>query len=111
MEWLPYLISFVVGGALGYFLGKKNSGGIESSEKAYELNRRSTEAKRERVAIRKERILEMVKKSGRVTNDDVESRMCISDSTAGRYLDELEKEGKLVQHGGGRGTYYVLSKE
>ncbi len=45
--------------------------------------------------------------SGRVTNNDIEKLLGVGDSTATRYLDELEKEGKIHQVGTeGRFVYY-----
>lgn len=43
----------------------------------------------------------------RITNEDVERILGVSDSTATRYLDELEKEGVLRQVGRtGRHVFY-----
>ena len=43
------------------------------------------------------------------TNDDVEKALEVSDATATRYLDKLEKEGKIVQVGReGRFVKYLL---
>ncbi|MEK7642814.1 MAG: hypothetical protein AAB392_03400 [Patescibacteria group bacterium] len=45
--------------------------------------------------------------TGRITNDDVEKLLHVSDATATRYLNILEKEGKIKQIGKtGRNTYY-----
>jgi len=43
----------------------------------------------------------------RITNNDVEKAIGVSDATATRYLDELEEEGKIEQVGkSGRHVYY-----
>ena len=43
-----------------------------------------------------------------ITNNDVEKLLGVSDSTAERYLDQLEKQGKLKQMADtGRGVYYT----
>ncbi len=43
-----------------------------------------------------------------ITNDDVEKLLHVSDSTATRYLDELEKRGRITQRGTtGRGVIYT----
>ncbi len=66
------------------------------------------EAVQERIERRKERIMELARKQGRITNDEAEDLFCISDNTARNYLNELEHEGKLTQHGEtGRGVYYT----
>ena len=43
-----------------------------------------------------------------IKNDDVEKLAGVSNATAERYLSELEKEGKLVQHGKiGQSVFYT----
>ncbi|KKP56167.1 MAG: hypothetical protein UR50_C0006G0002 [Parcubacteria group bacterium GW2011_GWC1_34_10] len=47
--------------------------------------------------------------SPQVTNDEVEKLLHVSDATATRYLETLEKEGKIRQVGKtGKGVVYVL---
>ena len=42
-------------------------------------------------------------------NNDVEKLAGVSNATAERYLDELEKEWKLTQHGTiGQNVFYTL---
>ncbi len=43
-----------------------------------------------------------------ITNNDVEKLVGVSNATAQRYLDELEKEGYLTQHGAiGQSVFYT----
>ncbi|MCK4386647.1 MAG: DUF977 family protein [Candidatus Pacebacteria bacterium] len=45
----------------------------------------------------------------KITNNDVEKLCGVSHATAERYLDELEKNGKLTQHGKiGTNVFYTL---
>ncbi len=54
-----------------------------------------------------ERIMKAVAANGRITNDGVEKMLRVSHATATRYLDILEKEGKIRQVGKrGKYTYY-----
>ena len=46
-----------------------------------------------------ERILEVLTTKGKITNDEVEKLLHVSDATATRYLSALEKEGKIQQVG------------
>jgi len=46
---------------------------------------------------------------GKVTNNDVEDLLHISDATASNYLSDLEDEGKLTQQGNGPSTHYIPS--
>ncbi len=58
---------------------------------------------REKMQFRKrkklERILAEVGKSGKITNDEVEKLLRVSDKTAERYLSQLVKEGKIKTNG------------
>ncbi len=51
-------------------------------------------------------ILDLFAKQTNPTNDKVEKLLHVSDATATRYLDELEKEGKIRQVGIGKHTHY-----
>ncbi|MEK7601446.1 MAG: winged helix-turn-helix transcriptional regulator [Patescibacteria group bacterium] len=46
-----------------------------------------------------DKILEALTVKGKVTNDEVEKLLHVSDATATRYLSALEKEGKIQQVG------------
>jgi len=53
-------------------------------------------------------LLKLFDRQEKVTNNDVEKLLGIADSTAERYLQELESAGKIKQHGQtGRGIYYT----
>lgn len=59
---------------------------------------------------RKELVLELLKEKKKITNDDVQKLFKVSDTTATRYMDELEQDGKIKQVGKeGRYVYYVSS--
>jgi predicted HTH transcriptional regulator len=54
-----------------------------------------------------ERIMALYDQRHELTNDDVQEALAISDATATRYLDELEREGRIKQVGEtGRGVMY-----
>lgn len=56
---------------------------------------------------RKQRILELLETQQQIQNNDVESLLGVADSTATRYLQELENEGKIKQVGStGRSVFY-----
>lgn len=46
-----------------------------------------------------DKILEALNTKGKITNDEVEKLLHVSDATATRYLSALEKEGKIQQVG------------
>lgn len=54
-----------------------------------------------------QKALEFANEKGKITNDDLERFLGVSDATAERYLNELENEGSLTQVGKrGRGVAY-----
>ena len=56
-------------------------------------------------------LLKHLRSRGKITNDEVEALLGVSDSTVTVYFDELEEEGKIVQKGeSGRGVYYELAE-
>ena len=58
---------------------------------------------REMIQFRKrkklEKIMSLFLKQASITNDEVEKLLHVSDATATRYLEQLEKEGKIKQSG------------
>ena len=53
------------------------------------------------------KVREYFETHGRATNDDIQKLLGVSDATATRYLEALEKEGLIRQVGDeGRGVYY-----
>ncbi|MFC1615073.1 DUF977 family protein [Patescibacteria group bacterium] len=57
----------------------------------------------------KAKILEFLQSNKKVTNNNVEKICKVSNATAERYLNELEKDGKITQHGKtGISVFYTL---
>lgn len=57
----------------------------------------------------KEKILALLAERGELSNADIREHLGVSRRSAVRYLDELEKEGKVEQAGDiGRGVVYRL---
>ena len=107
---------WVVGGVLagiiiGFIVGRKRSKsgadpvatpGTTSSDGG--LIAEKEEMKAENIAKLKEFV---ASSEGKITNDQVQSLLKVSDATAERYLDQVEKEGLIKQVGKeGRYTYY-----
>jgi predicted HTH transcriptional regulator len=66
-------------------------------------------AQSKKKAENKKKILDFLRKNEKVVNNDIEKLLDVSDSTTTRYLDELEKENKIVQIGTtGNAVYYIL---
>ncbi len=85
MDYLILIIAGVVGIWLGYKFALQRRGLIAEQSK--------------RKAENKEKILAFLRNNGKIQNNDVEKLAGVSDATTERYLDELEKDGKISQHG------------
>lgn len=99
---LIYILSGVILGlVIGYFLWRKKTttSNIETG-----IMTERIEEKQENMTKLKEFISQ---KTDRITNDEVQAFLKISDATAERYLNEIEKEGLIKQMGKtGKYTYY-----
>lgn len=108
------LIVFVFGLVMlgiGFYVGRTVRGiGVPqggSDTHMESIRTKSVQAVQDRTEKRKSRIMDLARKQGNITNDDVEDMFCISDSTARTYLSDLEEEGLLIQKGEvGRGVSY-----
>lgn len=65
---------------------------------------------REMIQFRKRKKLEKIRgmflKQQTITNDDVQKLLYVSDATATRYLDQLEKEGRIKKKNAGKYLSY-----
>lgn len=103
MNYLLLIIVGVAGVALGMYLARRNGGGFNSES----LGARDGQS--EQKAENKQKILAFVQTHGKIQNNDVEKLVGVSNATAERYLNELEKEGAITQHGTiGQGVFYTL---
>jgi hypothetical protein len=85
---------------LGWYI-KENSLRVESRN----LIEEKESIKRENLG----KLRDFIRGKERITNDEAEKLLGISDATATRYLEELEKEGLLEQVGHiGQGVYYKV---
>jgi predicted HTH transcriptional regulator len=67
--------------------------------------------KQNEIDIRKTKILEFLTNHETITNDQVESLVKDSNSTAYRLLESLEQEGRISQIGKtGKDVYYIKNK-
>lgn len=92
---MNYLIVFIIAFALGWVLSaqKRKISFISKQQRQKELD--------------KETIYGLLETNHPLTNNDVEAMLGISDASATRYFDELEKEGKVKQVGKtGRHVHY-----
>jgi len=96
MNYVVLIIVAIAGIALGMYIARQkvNTGFIAKQI--------------EQKVENKQKIIVFMQEHGKIKNNDVEKLTGVSGATAERYLDELEKEGKLTQHGTiGQGVFYT----
>ena len=97
MNYFILIIVAIAGIALGMYIAqrKANTGFIAKQVEQKTQN--------------KQKILAFVQEHEKIHNNDVEKLAGVSNATAERYLDELEKDGELTQHGTiGQNVFYTL---
>ncbi len=112
MNYIILIIAGIAGVILGSYFGRRLASAPPShratakrrrEKKEGSKAREDTEKKRENL----EKVRRMFNGQGRLANDDVEKLLGVSDATATRYLDELEREGLIRQVGTtGKHVYY-----
>ncbi len=97
MNYFILIAVAIAGIALGMYIARRNA------------NAGFVAKQIEQKTENKQKILSFVQEHGKIQNNDVEKLAGVSNATAERYLDELEKEGKLTQHGTiGQNVFYTL---
>lgn len=105
MDYLFVALVGLVGIVLGYLFAMRKIHGTATSRDALaEVHKQANLFKEDA----RSRILEHLRGHGKITNNDVEALLGVSDATAERYLAALEGEGRIVQEGKGRGVFYRL---
>lgn len=124
------ILIIIIIASVSFVIGKKSvkvkTFALKSEDELKDMRVEAREALRERTERRKEKILDMMKREAEqqeklatcnleqnkkgVTCNDVEELLDVSDQTACKYLNELEKEEKIEQIGtSGKGVYYSLA--
>ena len=80
---------------LGMIIGALMAWLFLKSKKPGAVNPRQQEQRQENL----EKALELARSKGEIRNNDIETALNVSNATAERYLNELEKQGKLEQIG------------
>ena len=96
MNYFLLIIVAIVGIALGMYLARRNANAGFIAKQV------------EQKAENKQKIIEFLQEHPQVQNNDVEKLAGVSNATAERYLDELEKEEVITQNGDiGQGVFYT----
>jgi len=123
------ILGYILIGIIGFIIGRKTAKNFapKSGDEMNEMRKEAREAVAERTEERKRNILEMLRQSkdkfaegcniregenkNGITRNDIEKLLDVSDTTAGKYLNELEEAGKIKQIGtSGKDVHYILAK-
>ena len=102
-------IGLIIGGAGVWFLmrEKTKEKEIQPEELENAKNFNPAVAVKNENLVKLEQLITQKTSSDKITNDEVQKLLNVSDATAERYLNELEKQGKISQIGGtGYQVYY-----
>ena len=95
--FLIFFFGFIIGGVIVWLIRRDKTSLKNPSFEEAEKNRK--------------KIIEYFESRGRVSNNEIEELLGVSDSTATRYLDELEKKELIRQVGKtGRSVYYEKTR-
>ncbi|MBU1102130.1 FaeA/PapI family transcriptional regulator [Patescibacteria group bacterium] len=98
-----FFLGVIVGAGALYYIKSRVGQGEEAGPKGPGLIEKQAEEKQ----ANKEKILEFFTSHNQAANNEIEDFLGVSDATATRYLDELEKEGRIKQVGKtGRSVFY-----
>lgn len=93
------ILAILVGVGIGWWWAQNFT--TKRADGGYHARRSATKEKRKR------EILRLLQKKKKISNDDVEKTLGVSDASATNYLEELERAGKIRQVGKtGRYVYY-----
>ena len=102
---LYFIIGLIVGAGMVYLILRPRLNQKNSTEKAVVINEDEVK-KRENIV----KIENYIKDKDQFTNDDLQNLLKVSDTTIGRYLEELEHDEVIKQVGKtGRSVYYEKS--
>lgn len=88
-EGLSDALILIIGLGVGYWIGLRNGRSVEAPQKA--------------------KVRSLFSAKSEITNDDVQVAISVSDATATRVLDAMERDGTVVQVGRtGAGVVYRL---
>jgi len=103
MNWIYLIIALIVGFGFGWFLKPKTTEKVV--EKDVGFISESVEKKEENLA----KARAYIRGKEKITNDELQKALGVSDATIVRYLNDLESEGLIKQVGKtGKYTYYEV---
>lgn len=100
-----FFAGLVVGGVIVYFLMRNKKSEVKAAEN--KDSNPAVEEKKENLA-KLEKLISEKSAEDKITNDEVQKLLKVSDATAERYLNELEQKGLIKQFGEvGHEVYYL----
>ena len=101
------IITFFLGIIIGYAIARLTGGQAKLTTKK---SHPQPSQKEKEIEERTQKIITYIREKGEVSNDDIQALLGIADSTATKYLQQLEDKGLITQVGEqGRHVKYRLS--
>ena len=101
------IAGLLIGGVVGYLIGKQETPSNRSSSGKGKIVYQSEDEAQKQVNLNKIREHLSAQANGKLDNKTIREILVVSDTTACRYLNDLEKEGLIKQIGtDGPGVYY-----
>lgn len=97
--FIIFILGLVVGGGVVWAVRKKTFKPAASQEAVLEKKESLIEKQAREKEENRRKILDLLETQTPLTNNQVEELLGVSDATATRYLEDLEKEGKIRQVG------------
>lgn len=91
------LIALIIGIIIGFLLARIFKSSKTTQEKDTRIIKKSEKEKQKHKNINA--VLSYLTEHEEISNNDIEKLLNVSDATATRYLDELESQGRIEQHG------------
>lgn len=104
---LGFVTGLIIGGGVVWLLMRnKKSTAEKTAETESKFENPAVEVRKGNL-VKLEQFIAEKSPTDKITNDDIQKLLSVSDATAERYLQELEKQGKLKQYGIiGKEVYY-----
>lgn len=108
-NFISILSGVVTGLIIGLFLWRKKNSSLNADKNNNDELQGIVKDRSDQMEKNLAKALEFIVDKKKITNDELQSYLNISNATAARYLEELEKRGRLKQIGEtGKYTYYQV---
>lgn len=114
MDYILVFIIIVLALVVGFLLAQKYGSPASNAKRSFAgwfkvlpldpVNQQRIQKRQEAL----QKVMELFVNQEKITNSDIQKLLSISDATANNYLNQLQKEGNIAQHGSdGHSVFYT----